>query len=287
MLCLVLLVAVQVAAAEATTRPATVPAIADADVVPLATAATHVAVIPHDLVTRDGRVDVFVQLKGSPQRAHAAMKDAGVSAIVIVVTDPGLSRAYAAPFADPGLLQRMIDQALDAARQRGRIPPRTQLGSLCLGSFSAGYAAVRELLKHERWFEAIDGICFQDSIYAGYVSDTDRRPQPEQMRDFRRFAAAAARGEKVMIVTHTRLVPGTYASTAETADDLLEAVSLEATTFDPPKPLGDDLLVYREARAGSLWVVGTTGDDGAEHGRHLANLRLFLGPLPLARRDAP
>jgi hypothetical protein len=266
------------------TRPATLPVIEGAAVLQMNTSAKHVLVIPDDLDVAAGTFDVLVQLKGSPQRVNAALRDNKLSAVAIVVTEGGLSKAYSDPFSDPELLQRMLDEATAAVRKKlGREDLKP--GKLCLGSFSAGFGAVRELLKHDRWFERIDGIYMQDSIYAGYVSDTDKRVNPANMVGFRRFAVAAAEGRKVMVITHTRLTPGSYASTYETADDLLEAVGTKADAVEPNRNVAKDFNVYREARKGNFHLVGTFGDDGQEHGRHLMNMGLWIGELPLRRKE--
>ena len=261
-------------------QPATAPA--DFDSIILGTSDKHVLVIPHDACPLDGKIDVFVQLKGSPARVHGAMRENRINAIAIVVTDPGLSRAYSGPFSDPELLQKMIDESFERLRQRDGFANASP-GRLSIGSFSAGYAAVRELLRHDRWFDRIDGLYFQDSIYAGYVSETDKTVQPEQMAGFIRFARAAAEGKKTMILTHTKLTPGSYASTWETADVILDALQLEPQPIEPPVEIADGLLKYREVKRFGFLLIGTTGEDGPEHGRHLAHMTLFLGKLPLAK----
>jgi hypothetical protein len=261
-------------------QPTTAPA--DFDSVVLSTSDKHVLVIPRDARPVDGKVDLFVQLKGSPARVHSAMRENRINAIAIVVTDQGLSRAYSGPFSDPELLQKMIDESFEHLRQRSGFADVAP-GRLSIGSFSAGYAAVRELLKHDRWFDRIDGLYFQDSIYAGYVSENDKSIPPEQMAGFIRFARAAAEGKKTMILTHTKLTPGSYASTYETADAILDALKLEAQPIDPPVEIAAGLLKYREAKRFGFTLIGTSGDDGAEHGRHLMNMNLFLGQLPLSK----
>jgi hypothetical protein len=171
----------------------------------------------------------------------------------------------------------MLEELISVARQRDDIPDDAKLGRLTIASFSAGYAAVRELLKHDRWHHQIQGLLFLDSIYAGYVSEPDRQPQPEQMEGFIRFARQAALGHKRMIVIHNRLMPGSYASTSETADAILAAIDLTAQPHE--ETLADQLITYRKADQSGFQLVGTQGDDGAEHGRILANARLWLPTL--------
>lgn len=263
---------------QVATQPATppLPRVEGATVTPLAPSMT-VLVVPDGLEPRDGRVDVLVHLKGSPQRVHQALRTNGVSAIAIVVTDGGLSKAYTDRFADPDALQRLLDESLAIVRARDDVPDDVALGRLWISSFSAGYAAVRELLKHDRWFDRIDGLLMLDSIYAGYVSAQERRPLPEQLAGYARFAKAACARKKTMIVTHTRLTPGSYASTWETADVLLAETGVEPRTEE--REIAPGLKTYRVASSGAFHVVGTVGEDGGEHGRHLANMGLWIPML--------
>ncbi len=76
-----------------------------------------------------------------------------------------------------------------------------------------------------------------DSLYCGYVGDGTDNVQhgvvhPDLMKDFLRFARAAAVGEKVMIITHCMEPTPGYASTRETADYLLAKLDLEAESVD-------------------------------------------------------
>jgi hypothetical protein len=274
MICLILSALLMQPATLPSTQP--LPDVPGAAVVALSPTMTFL-VVPDDLTLNDGRVDMLLHLKGSPQRVHQALKSNGVSAVAIVVTDGGLSKAYTERFADPESLQRLLDEAMGIVRQRPDVPDDAEPGRLWISSFSAGYAAVRELLKHDRWFDRIDGLLMLDSIYAGYVSETERRPIPEQLAGYVRFAKAARDGGKTMVVTHTRLTPGSYASTWETADVLLAETGVEAKPEE--RELAPGLKSYRVASRGSFHVIGTVGEDGGEHGRHLANMGLWVPML--------
>jgi len=101
-----------------------------------------------------------------------------------------------------------------------------------LTSFSAGYGAVRAVLRNGS--DRIDGILLLDSLHTGYLPD--RKPlasggaiEKEKLEGFVHFAERARNGEKRMIITHSEVFPGTYASTTETADSLLESLGLKPT----------------------------------------------------------
>lgn len=224
--------------------------------------------VPTEPAAVDGRVDVVVHLKGSPELVAREIAAAGMRPVVIVVSDPGFSSSYARRYADPQTLADQIAAAL------AELPGDVEEGRLVIVSFSAGYGAVRELLKHDVWHERLDGLLMLDSIHAGFDDAANRRPAAEQMTGFRRFAEAAAAGEKAMVVVHALYAPPDYASTQETADDLLDHLGLEATPAD--EWIAEGLHVDRTARRGGFRVIGTSADDGSDHGRILGNLHLWL-----------
>jgi hypothetical protein len=246
---------------------------------------THQMMLPPTLDVANGKVDVFLMLKGSPARVAEALKANGRSIPAIVVTDPGFSVVYREAFADPMALQRMLDELTTAIRAREDVADDVELDRVYVASFSAGYAAVRELLKHPQWFERIAGALFLDSIYAGFSDAGPRHVEPMHMSDFNRFADEAAAGRRNMIVTHTKITPESYASTWETADELMKHLGIASAPVNPPREIGEGLKVDREAHASRFHLFGTLGDNADEHGRHLRNLPewmplLFAAPTP-------
>jgi hypothetical protein len=211
-------------------------------------------------------IDLLLHFHGAPATCLKNFGKTGWDAVLVVVNFRGLSAAYAQPFReDPGLFPRLLDLAWDGAGLSGE----AQFRRVFLSSFSAGYGAVREILKSPQAFERIDGIVAADSIYAGLEEGTDSRtPKREQMRDFRRFARAAAAGEKIFVVSHSDLVTP-YASTRETADDLLRAVEIVRRPVEGEREAGSFAPVTMASKGRFLVVgyPGTTGDD------HLVHLR--------------
>jgi hypothetical protein len=64
-----------------------------------------------------------------------------------------------------------------------------------------------------------------DGVHAGYVND---KPDPlnpqlvaENLASWLQFGRDAIAGKKRLVITHSEIFPGTYASTTETADELL------------------------------------------------------------------
>ena len=251
--------------------------------IPLKTGTLFVA---EDLPSQLKAVNVLVHFHGAPASVQNSFIKAGLGekAVLVNVTFKGLSRAYSEPFKDPALFGQVLDDALATLKAEKLVADDAAWGKVCVSSFSAGYGAVREILKDQNYFDRIDALLLADSLYASYEDrDGQKKPAPEQMKDFRRFAQAAADGKKVMIVTHSQLVPGSYASTIDTTDDLIAAAGAKRAPMDRPGP-GDSAIVSA-ARQGSFRVVGVSGTDGEAHMLHLRHIDIWLAELPLRDRD--
>jgi hypothetical protein len=234
--------------------------------------------VPAHAVDGDKAVDLLVHSHGAPQVVEREFTAAGFPGVLIVVNFHGLSSAYERPFSEPDRFGDLLKQALRALRERSAVPAQAGWGRVRLSSFSAGYGAVRALLRQPRWFQRIEGIYLADSLYAGYMdADNDRTVNPQHTAPFRRFAEQAAAGLKTLVVTHSYLAPGAYAGTHETADDLIAFVGARREAVDEPGP--GPLRIISKVDAGNFIVRGCRGDTGEDHGDHLRNLRFGLGML--------
>ncbi|UCG16402.1 MAG: serine hydrolase [Phycisphaerales bacterium] len=241
--------------------------------------------VPSAFQLSDGRLDVLVHFHGGFQRVASAAEEARITSAVVNVSRPGLSSVYEKPFSDTALFRAIIDDAIRTLTEGGTIPPDTELGRVYVSSFSAGFGAVRAILGVPEYLDLIDGIVMADSLYCGYDGPAEnRKPDARRMGGFRRFAAEAEAGRKLMLVTHSAQVPGRYASTTETADDLIAHVGAERRAVDP----GDGhMRLVSQADAGGFHVRGFAGGEGSDHMAHLRHLGVWYRMLPvsLARGD--
>ena len=106
----------------------------------------------------------------------------------------GLSSAYTTPFSDNTLFQQIENEALAKVRAQSDIPDTLTWDKLGVSSFSAGYGAVREILKSSTYRNDIDALLTADSLYATTASDGT--PLDSQMVDYKTFAALAKSGQK-------------------------------------------------------------------------------------------
>lgn len=190
------------------------------DRIPLANAQMFV---PEDFQPdASGIVPLFVHFQGGitiAEENFARMQQPGV---LIASTLKGRSSAFSTPYKDPSAFRQLLAAGeQDLSTRFGR---DVQFAPITITFFSAGYGAVRELLKEPEFFDRIAALVSADSIYASVVHHDVRAPVAEHMINFLRFAQAAARGEKTFVVAHGMYATD-YASTAECADLILASVA--------------------------------------------------------------
>ncbi len=221
---------------------------------------------------------VLIHFHGATSTVKEAFVRSDSSAVLVIINFPGLSSAYSKPFAeDRELFGKILEKTHSAATGK----TFGEWKRVYVSSFSAGYGAVREILKRPSYFQQIDGIIMADSIYAGLnTKETKRAVDDENMRDFVRFASLAARNEKAFVLSHSAQ-PTSYASTTETADYLLNSLSM--TRMPHTSPPTDALRQTSRAQRGQFIVLGFDGASGQEHMLHLKHIDRFWDHVPLRK----
>lgn len=242
--------------------------------------------VPPSFPAHRTRIDLLIHFHGATASVVNSFRAARIDGVLLVINYPGLSSAYRRPFEDRTRFDRVLSKTIDALRDRSLAADRASWNHVCISSFSAGFGAVREILKSPNYFARLDGLLCADSIYAGLEAGTDqRRAEPSHMRDFCRFARLAASGEKTFIVTHSYLHTPDYASTEETADVLIDCVGARRRAVTGERRIGPLRIVSR-AEKGNFLLLGCAGDDGQAHMQHLRHIDAWLPMLPLAQYEA-
>ena len=182
-----------------------------------------------------------------------------VGTAVIGVQLAASSGGYAAAVADAGRLPSLLE---DAERKAGlRFRPITLVG------WSAGSGALRELLRQPASVSRVARVVAIDGIHTDYV---DGKPGPLESRletgklePWLAFAREAMAGRKRLLVLHTEIFPGTFASTTETADWLIRELGLRRRAVARWGPMGTVLL--SDTRAGRLRIQGYAGNSAPDH----------------------
>jgi hypothetical protein len=129
-----------------------------------------------------------VHIHGDPQTVWNNAKYANLNTIILTANYGGLSSAYQAPFSsNTSLFANILNEALTKVRAETDFPDTLAWDKVGVSSFSAGYAAVREILKQPTYYNEINTMLLADTVYASYTSGTDFTPLDSQMVDFRRF----------------------------------------------------------------------------------------------------
>lgn len=143
--------------------------------------------------------------------------------------------------------------------------------SIVLSAFSAGYGAVREILRDRDLWKRVDGVALADSMHAEYGGEA------RDLDAFLEFAREAVAGRKQFLIAHSEVFPGTYASTTESASFLLRELGLKRQPVLEWGTLGMQQL-SRVSRGG-LQVLGFAGNSAPDHMDHFFALEDWLRRL--------
>ncbi len=188
------------------------------------------------------------------------------------------SSVYRKPFEDVDRFWRVLRLIESTLAQRMSTRDVT-IRQVDITSFSAGYGAVREIVKQDRYVELIRRVILCDSLYASWDPATTQpgatsRPAEENIGPWRKFIALAAAGEKTFVLTHS-MVPTSYANTHACAKALIDIVNAPiveiklnetAAASDPEYP-----IAYR-ADIGRFHVWGYHGEDAQAHMTHVRHM---------------
>lgn len=218
---------------------------------------------------------LLIHLMGADYIAEDAVVENGFHDVLAVLNLGSGSRAFERPFQKADAFDRLLD-SLTAATSRLIERPVT-FEHIDLSAFSAGYGGVRGILS--RHAERIHGVLLLDALHTGYVPEhtplsEGGRLDTTLLEPFAAFAEAAVAGEKALVLTHSEVFPGTFASTTETSDYLLDVLGLTREAVLEWGPVGMQQLSV--AARGGFRVLGFAGNSAPDHVDHLHGVAGFL-----------
>lgn len=226
--------------------------------------------LPRSCIGTEEPLDVIFHFHGVPHIVKSAAEGAGLDVVVSVHNEGELSASYKRAWSSPRAFEALLSEARAGIRDYcGADEPR--VGRVALSSFSAGFAAVQQLLDRPPVFARVDAVLLEDSLYAAYTNPSTEAISTHGLAPFVAVGRAALDGEKLLAITHSAIKTPNYASTVETADYLLQKLGVERhATADGSGT---------EARRGSFWLLGRPGRDASAHAKHLQG----MGATVLAR----
>jgi hypothetical protein len=215
------------------------------------------------------RLPLFVHFHGASWVAELAAARNGRTAVISVQSGSG-SSTYAKQFSDRGLFEAMLREATERTG--------VTFGPISLTAWSAGHGAIREILSVPDYYARVQKVLLLDGLHTGYVNGKPGPLESELERDhleiFLKFARDSVAGRKTMIITHSEIFPGTFASTTETADWLLAQLGLRRRAilrWGPSK-----MQQLSEARSGKFLLMGYAGNSAPDHVDEFHGLAEYL-----------
>jgi hypothetical protein len=226
-----------------------------------------------------GAYDLLVHFHGVAETMEPILRASALDAVVLVMNLGLASGPYEQMFTGKQTFQIFLEsvQGELSSHCRGKKADR-----VAVSSWSAGYGAPLRILAHEQNRARIDAVLLADGLHGALERRYPRTVKGVALEPVTRFAERAARGESLLGITHSAILPGPYASTTETADFLLASQGIERELMDLPGPRPTMRLHSAASRAG-LWVAGYAGQDAAAHCDHLFAFGQTLLPLLEAR----
>lgn len=203
------------------------------------------------------RLPLFVHFHGAAWVAEIAARDQ--SCAVISVQSGSGSGAYAKQFSDRALFGQMLQEAAEKAG--------ATFAPISLTAWSAGHGAIREILQVPEYYDRVEQVLLIDGLHTGYIGGSpgplESALEPDHLEIFLKLARDAVAGRKAMVVTHSEIFPGTFASTTETADWLLAKLGLRRQAVLRWGPMNTQQL--SEVRAGKFLLLGFAGNSAPDH----------------------
>lgn len=210
--------------------------------------------------------DLVIHFHGEawlPEQAVASLGNHPVAAVLNLGSGSGV---YDRSFADPVVFDTLL---ANIVREVSTVTGRTaRVGTVTLVGFSAGHGSVRAILREPRHFARVSAVLLLDGMHTSYVPEgkvlaLGGTVDTTNLAAFANFARAAIRGEKRFMVTHSEIFPGTFVSTTETADWLINAVGLHRAPVLKWGPRG--LQQLSEVHRGRFTVLGYAGNSAPDH----------------------
>lgn len=214
--------------------------------------------VPSELAVTGNAFDVVVHFHGASENQEKNAAESGLRAVFVSANEGMGSTPYARAFEKPGALDRALDLAIRTVDASGHLdasqgPPRVR--HLALSSWSAGGAAVKQVIGRDRDVERVDAILLADGLFSRFTGDPRAKEiETKPLDPFVRFARRAMAGEKVMVITHTAIETPQYPNVKECTDVVLEALDL---------PRSEEAVYSLDH--GELHVRGSAGKGPRDH----------------------
>jgi hypothetical protein len=211
------------------------------------------------------RPPLVIHFHGAPWLVESHIAKQIPRSVLITVQLGSGSSVYGRPFQDTETFKAMIDEA------RSILKLKHDWSSITLTGFSAGYGAIRAILRNAEYRDRVENVLLLDGIHASYLPEgTPPVINAKDLDSFVEFARLAAAGKKRFVITHSAIVPGNYASTTECTSFLIDALGLRRTLSFRETATGMHQRSALDARG--FHVRGYSGSTAADHVDHIHSM---------------
>jgi hypothetical protein len=230
------------------------------------------ALVPKRIaLTPSGEFDLVIHFHGhEPARKEwvRVMK----REVFVGITLGVRSGPYEAAFAPPEALSTLVQEVERVVSEKAG-KPGAHARRIALSAWSAGYGAVKSVLRTPYGRKRVDGVLLLDGLHCDYAGEG---LEESQLEPFLGFAKRAAAGERLMVVTHSSIIPPGYASTTEASNYLVHSFGSRPRAARPRSsdPYGLELLARFDRQ--DFHVLGFSGNGTLDHCAHVGLLRDIL-----------
>ena len=237
--------------------------------------------IPETVLDQHRAPLLVIHFHGSGRLMREEFLKAGLPGVLLTMERSGLSAKYEREFRSPRSFEKLVNHCLKVLSERlGQAQKVRAPTQVMVSSFSAGFGAVREILKQPFAVKAIEYVSMIDSLHAGFIEQPRRLVlkriiDTELLESFVAYAKLAAAGKKHLMLTHSAIRPNGYASTTEVSEYLLAAVG-KGKTSSCVEEFADLWPAESCKRKGHLTVVGYPGDTAPDHIEQMHHMEKFF-----------
>jgi hypothetical protein len=169
------------------------------------------------------------------------------------------SDGYRTLFEKEDALEGMLADASDKSGMRWT--------EITVGGWSAGCSGIRQMLRSPTAAKRVNRVLMIDGIHSSYINGKpgplESKIDTDVLKPIADFARAAMAGKKRLLITHSEIFPGTFASTTETADWLVKELGVKRRAILEWGPMKTQML--SETRSGAFRLVGFAGNSAPDH----------------------
>ncbi len=232
--------------------------------------------VPSHFQVVDGGYDLVIHFHGGQALQEENFDRTRINALVVSVNLGIGSGPYSAMFGAPGSLETALGRIQTHLDKLGRAPG-AKVRRIALAAWSAGFGAIGTMLDQPGVADRVDAVILADALHTNFIGDIrDKKINPAAIEPYEAFARRAMRGEKLFAMTHSAIGVDGYASTTETATQLLHDLGMEKKppTFKWP----EGMHALYEAHSGDAHVIGFDGGREPDHMLHVT--QMYATTLP-------